>query len=199
MGYETTVEQTIVPKERLGICLYRLSRDDYYYTIAEMTGHGLSTIQNITNKVCSVTVSNLWHKFVIFLESEVQMLRAIFKTESMWQLPRVFGGIDGCHIPTKCPHDGNEERKENYNFKSFYSIVMMGIVAADYRPLWANFGLPGIANDACTFKVFHLYSAILRENALPDIKKFNCTESKRSTTTSNFVRRLCFPSLFLAL
>ena len=79
--------------------------------IAEVIGHRLSTIQNITNEVCSVIVSNLWHKFVILPESEDQTLRAIFKIENMWQFPGAFGGIDGCHIPVKCPHGGNEARE----------------------------------------------------------------------------------------
>ena len=179
MEHKTTAEQPIAPKERLAICLYRLSRGDYYYTIAEMTGHGLLTIQNITNEVCSVTVSNLWHKFVIFPESEDQILRVIFKMESMWQFPGAFGGTDGCHIPIKFSHGGNEARKEYYNLKNFYYIVMMGIVAADYRFLWANAGLPGSVNDGCTFQASHLYSDIVRGNALPDIKKVLTVQSQR--------------------
>ena len=63
---------------------------------------------------------------MIFPESEDQMMRA------MWPFPGAFGGIDGCHTATKCPHGGDEARKEYYNFKKFYSIVIMGIVAADY-------------------------------------------------------------------
>ena len=62
-------------------------------------------------------------KFVIFPESEDQMLTVFFKMESMWQLPGAFGGIDGCHIPVKCPHGGNEARKEYRNFKNFYSML----------------------------------------------------------------------------
>ena len=72
--------------------------------------------------------------------------------ESMWQFPAAFGGIDGCRIPIKCPHGGNEARKEYYNFKNFYSIVMLGIIAADYRFLWANVGLRDSVNDACIFR-----------------------------------------------
>ena len=109
--HETTAEKPIEPKERLGICLHRLIRGGYYHTIAEMTSHGLSTIQNITKEVCSVIVSNLSHKFVISPESEGQMLRAIFKMESMWQFSGAFGKIAGCHIPIKCPYGGNEARK----------------------------------------------------------------------------------------
>ena len=33
----------------------------------------------------------------------------------------------------KCPHGGNEVRKENYNFKNFCFIVIMGIVESDYK------------------------------------------------------------------
>ena len=78
LEHETTAEKSIAPKERLAICLYRLSQSDYYYTIAEMTGHGLPTIQNIINEVCSVILSNLLHKFVIFSEREDQMFESNF-------------------------------------------------------------------------------------------------------------------------
>ena len=123
MEHETTAEKPTAPKERLAICLYGLSRGDYYYTIAEMTDHGFSTIQNITNEVCSVIVSNLWYKFVNFPESEDQILRATFQMESMYQFPGAFGGIDGCHIPIKCPHGGNEARKSTITFKNFIPLL----------------------------------------------------------------------------
>ena len=55
------------------------------------------------------------------------MLTVILQMEDKWQFPSAFGGVDGCHIPMKCPSGGNEARKEYYNFKNFYSIVMMGI------------------------------------------------------------------------
>ena len=59
LTHNTTAEEPISPQERLGIFLYRLSRGDYYHTIAEMTGHGLTTAQCITQEVCKVIVSNL--------------------------------------------------------------------------------------------------------------------------------------------
>ena len=44
---------------RLAICLYRLGRGDNYYTIAEMTGVGLSTVATITEDVCEAIINNL--------------------------------------------------------------------------------------------------------------------------------------------
>ena len=43
LTHDAKAEEPISPQERLGICLYRLSRGDYYHTIAEMTGCGLTT------------------------------------------------------------------------------------------------------------------------------------------------------------
>ena len=69
LTHDTTSEESISPQERLGICLYRLSRGDYYHTIAEMTGRGLATVQSITQEVCKVIVINLWSEFVNFPET----------------------------------------------------------------------------------------------------------------------------------
>ena len=91
--------------------------------------------------------------------------------ETSWQFPTAIGGVDGCHIPLKCPHGGNEARKEYYNFKKFYSLVMMGIVGADYRFLWASAGLPGSVNGVCSFQACKLYQDINNGEKLPEIYK----------------------------
>ena len=78
--------------------------------------------------------------------------------------------MDGCHIPMKYPSGGNEARKEYYNFKNFYYIVMMSIVGADYMILWTSVGLPGSSNDACTFQASRLYQNIVGNDFLPEIQ-----------------------------
>ena len=98
-----------------------------------MTGRGLTNVQCITQEVCKVIISNLGSEFANFPETVDQMLTAILQMEDKWQFPSAFGGVDGCHIPMKCPSGRNEVRKEYYNFKNFYSILMMGIVGADYK------------------------------------------------------------------
>ena len=88
------------------------------------------------------------------------MLTAILQMENKRQFPSAFGRVDGCHISIKCPSGGNEARKEYYNFKNFYSIVIMGIV-----------GLPGNSNDACSFQASRLYQNIAGNDFLPEIQK----------------------------
>ena len=130
----------------------------------------MTTVQCIFEKVCKVIVSNLCSEFVNFPETVDQMLTAISQMEDKWQFPSAFGRVDGCHIPMKCPSGGNEARKKYYNFKNFYSVVMMGIVGADYKILWTSVGLLGSSNDACTFQASRLYQNIVANDLLPEIQ-----------------------------
>ena len=57
-------EEPVSPECRLGICLYHLVRGDYYYTIVEMTGLGVSTVCTIVNDVTKAGVENRWEECV---------------------------------------------------------------------------------------------------------------------------------------
>ena len=50
----------ITHEERFAICLYRLGREDYYHTIAEMTGLGVATMCTIVSEVSRAIVEYLW-------------------------------------------------------------------------------------------------------------------------------------------
>ena len=127
---ESVVEEPIPPDLRLAICLYRLGRGSYYYTIAEMSGLGVSTVCTITREVCQSIVNFLWEESVdkFMPHSEQEFRNKIVDMEEMWQFPCCWADIDGCHIPIKCPPGGQESFKEFHNFKNFYSIVLMGMI-----------------------------------------------------------------------
>ena len=61
---QTVTEEPISPALRLAICLYRLGRGDYLYTISEMSGLGVSTVSSICQEVCQVLVDHLWNETV---------------------------------------------------------------------------------------------------------------------------------------
>lgn len=61
---ETVTEEPISTAFRLAICLYRLGRGDYYYTIVERTGLGVSTVCGVVSDMCRAIVDNLWKDFV---------------------------------------------------------------------------------------------------------------------------------------
>ena len=61
LARQTLTEDLISPDERLAICLYQLGRGDYYYTIAELVGRGVSTVSSIVEEVSQVLVNHLWN------------------------------------------------------------------------------------------------------------------------------------------
>ena len=61
---KTVVEDPISPECCLAICLYRLGRGDYPYTIAEMTGFGISTVREVITDVCEAIIEKMWKECV---------------------------------------------------------------------------------------------------------------------------------------
>ena len=170
---QVVTEEPVTPECRLAICLYRLGRGDYLTTISEMTGLACPTICNITIEVSEATVNNLWIDSVCkyFPSNEGEFLDKMVEFESLWQFPCCFAAIDGCHIPIKCPSGGRGANKEHHNFKNFYSIVLMALVDAKYRFIWAGCGYPGNSHDSLIFKSTQLYSDITQGKVIPNIAK----------------------------
>ena len=107
-------EEPISPACRLGFCLYRFARGDYLYTLSDMSGFGIATIQSIVIEVCEAITRNMWQDAVSihFPSSEEHMKEKIIDMEERWQFPCCWSAVDGCHISKKCPSGGAEAAKE---------------------------------------------------------------------------------------
>ena len=138
-----------------------------------MTGLGTPTVCNIVIEVSRAIIENLWEESVgrHWPKTEAEFLEKMIEMESMWQFPFCFGAVDGCHIPIRCPSGGREANKEYHNFKNFYSIVLMGMVDAKYRFIWASCGFPGNSHDSIIFQVTDLFQSITEGDTIPNIAK----------------------------
>ena len=168
---DTVNEEPISPECRLAIGLYRLARGDYYYTIAEMTGLGVSSVCTICSEVTRAIVENMWEDCVNkhLPKTPEEFKTKIVDMEELWQFPYCWSVVDGCHIPIKCPPGGLESCKEYHNFKNFYSIVMMALVDSKCRFIWGTCGFPGNSHDAIIFQSTQLWSDIKEGNFIPEI------------------------------
>ena len=129
---QIVTELTICPEMRLAICLYKLARGDYYYTIGKMAGTAQSTICRIAIKVSELITEMMWESIlkIFFLNTLEEFKTAMVDMESEWQFPFAFLGIDRSYLPTLCPKAGSEAIKQYYNFKNFYSIILLTLTDA---------------------------------------------------------------------
>ncbi|XP_052284938.1 putative nuclease HARBI1 [Dreissena polymorpha] len=56
-----------------------------------------------------------------------------------------FGAIDGKHVAIRCP---NNTGSLFYNYKGFFSVVLLALVDADYTFLWTDISGYGSMSDA---------------------------------------------------
>lgn len=75
----------------------------------------------------------------------------------LWNFPHCVGSIDGKHIMIQSPINSGSEF---YNYKKFFSIVLMAIVDANYCFTFIDCGCQGRLSDGEVFRNTQLYEKI---------------------------------------
>ena len=65
-----------------------------------------------------------------------------------WNVPHACGALDGKHIAIKKP---KKSGSEYFNYKGYFSLVLLALVDADYKFQWVNAGASGSSSDAQIF------------------------------------------------
>ena len=85
---------------------------------------------------------------------------------SRWNFHHACGAIDGKHIRIKCPKNSGSVY---YNYKGYFSIILLALVDGDYKFLWADVGANGSASDCAVFNQCVLKKSIEnRKIGFPD-------------------------------
>ena len=106
-----------------------------------------NTISLLITKVCQAIIDEYNYKDEVMRSPTTpEEWRAISnKLAERWNFPHTCGALDDKHVNCKClPNSGSLY----YNYKGFYIVVIMALVDADYKFIWADIGGMGSASDA---------------------------------------------------
>lgn len=108
---------------------------------------GRSTMQKILVEVCQAILENLTLLYVPDLD-KLTWQRIASEFEELWNIPKCIGALDGYHVwLQKPPHSGSMF----FNYKKFFSIVLLALCDAYRRFTWFNIGHYGIKISSIIF------------------------------------------------
>uniref|UniRef100_A0A336LY34 CSON004844 protein n=1 Tax=Culicoides sonorensis TaxID=179676 RepID=A0A336LY34_CULSO len=149
--YDTRFRKAIPIEKKIAIALYTLGSSAEYRTIANVFGVGISSVLRIVMQFCSTLLNVFKEEFMDFDEN-------IQGFESMG-MPQCYAAIDGCHIKVTPPA---EDASDFYNFKGWYSTVLLALVDFRCRFIYINVGAPGRSNDSQLYESSNLKKYVIK-------------------------------------
>ena len=121
-----------------------LTTGDAITTIAYNFQIGVSTTRKIILDVCMATWDVL-APIYIPVASEDKWKSIADEFYERLNFPYCIRAIDGKHVMIQCPFNSGSLF---YNYKSYFSIVLLAVASADYRFIMVDVGAYGSSNDS---------------------------------------------------
>ena len=155
----TRIEHRIKPKKskyrkpltagiKLAITLRYLASGDSYHSLMYGFRVAHNTISKVIRQVCHAIVAEFAEELIPCPQTPEEWKTIAKHFGDRWQLHNCVGALDGKHIAIQCPPRGGPLY---YNYKGYHSVILMALVDADYKFIWAEVGSNGSAGDAQVF------------------------------------------------
>ncbi|XP_060561924.1 putative nuclease HARBI1 [Ruditapes philippinarum] len=147
---------------KVAITMRFLATGNSYHSLAFDFRVAHNTISLFVPEVCEAIVAEFKDEVICTPSTPDEWIEVANKFRRRWDFHHTCGALDGKHIAIKKP---KQSGSQFYNYKGFFSIVLLGLVDADYKFLWANIGANGSSSDCGVFNRSSLEPA-LREGTL---------------------------------
>lgn len=155
-------QKPLEPGLKLALTLRHLATGDNYPTMAYAYRVSRHTVTKIIPEVCEAIFNAYADEVLEPPDDAGDWLEIEEGFRTKWNLPNCVGAIDGKHIAIRKPHKSGTLY---HNYKGFFSMVLMAVVDADYKIIWADIGGVGHQSDAQIFNASDL-SRCLEHNTL---------------------------------
>ncbi|KAM4052977.1 putative nuclease HARBI1 isoform 2-T2 [Anomaloglossus baeobatrachus] len=141
---KNTVMRAAIPvEERLGVTLRFLATGRSLSDLRQSAALSRSLLSMLIPETCQAIIHSL-RDFMPFPKSAVEWSQIADDFASHWQFPNCGGALDGKHIRiTQPPNSGSYF----YNYKGYFSIILMALVNANYEFITVDVGMNGRVSD----------------------------------------------------
>ena len=93
------------------------------------------SISRFVPEVCQVIIESFMEEYMSLADSKEKSLSVAKEFEEKWQFSNCAGAINGKHVPLINSFNSGSTY---FNYKSFFSIVLLALVDADYKFLYVH-------------------------------------------------------------
>ena len=145
----TWMRKPISAGEYLAVTLRFLATGETYASLEYQFRISKSTLSIMVPHVCNLICQVLQNDYLSCPSTEDEWLWVSDQFCDKWQFPNCIGAGDGKHIRLRAPgHSGTEY----FNYKGFYSLVLMAFVGPNYEFLFIDVGCQGSLSDGGIFR-----------------------------------------------
>ena len=152
------MREAIPAGEKLAMTLRFLATGESYSSLHYQFRISVSSIALIVPEVCQAVYDALKDEFLHFPQNEEEWLSIAVEFENVWQLPHCLGAADGKHVRIIHPRNSGSTF---FNYKGYYSIVLMAVVDANYRFIFADVGCQGRISDSGVMRNTQFWSKLV--------------------------------------
>ncbi|CAN0403282.1 unnamed protein product [Ascophyllum nodosum] len=152
------------PCERVAMVLFRLGQGATIRATAALFEISDGYVTKYTPEVVQAVKKTMQLKYVAWpTPSEQDYISKAFQKRT--GMKNVVGAIDGSHIPIPAPSEAAQG--SYYNYKGFFSVVLVAIVDNDGLFRWICAGAPGSCGDGEIFKWSRWYKKLIADQSKP--------------------------------
>ncbi|KAL7637993.1 UNVERIFIED_CONTAM: hypothetical protein RMT77_011606 [Armadillidium vulgare] len=153
---DTRWRKAIPAKERLAITLRFLATGDSFRSLHYLCKFSPQLISTIIPEVCTALIKIL--KDSVKIPSTSNDWKSIsYDFENQWNFPNCIGALDGKHIVLQSPVNSGSEF---YNYKRYFSIVLMTLVDANCNFIFVDCGCQGRLGDSAVYRNTELFKKV---------------------------------------
>lgn len=159
---DTCMRKSISAEQRLLATLRFLATGRSFEDLKFSTAISPQALGVIIPETCNAIVQMLKGRYLQFPTKPQQWKEVAKQFEDFWNFPNCGGALGGRHVRINPPpHSGSFY----YNYKGFFSIVLVAIVNAEHEFIMIDVGKNGRMSDGGVIEQTHFYHK-LKENML---------------------------------